>query len=528
MKRYMPVIVFVITSVIGLLMTFVVFQAERAAEQGRFEVLAHEAKGRIQARVDQRKALLTATLSYFEANKGPLSRAEFQIFVQGLDLSEEGRGMQGLGFARLVRTGDEARASAELLKNYGITQDVWPDTDQEWRAPIVMLEPQDPRNARALGFDMFSEEKRRAAMRSAYDTGQLRASAPVALVQENGVDPQTGFLFYIPYRTKGETEGFVYAPFRVGNLHRMALDFPTPLPVLVESWDITDGGRLPLFRSEGYEQVAGRLQEPVTRQVEVGGRIWSISVVERTPVNGGMSHWRSFILGTVSLLFAAALAVSIRNQMRAVEARREVVWISQKAIEEKDLLLQEMKHRIKNSIARILAMARQTAASAKTLDAFSASFSARLQAMANAQDLLTRSRWQKAALGELLTQELEQVFGSGLPGATLDGPAVILDEKATHALGLVTHELATNALKYAGIGDGGGTLTVAWRIEAEGARRMLCLDWREEGNAPVAASERKGFGTRLIDATVRAELGGMIERTFSPNGLAVRLRFAIT
>ena len=76
-------------------------------------------------------------------------------------------------------------------------------------------------------------------------------------------------------------------------------------------------------------------------------------------------------------------------------------------------------------------------------------------------------------------------------------------------------------------GDGGGTLTVAWRIEAEGTRRMLCLDWREEGNAPVAASERKGFGTRLIDATVRAELGGSIERTFSPNGLFVRLRFAI-
>ncbi|NBN80102.1 histidine kinase [Microvirga tunisiensis] len=528
MKRYLPAAAFVATSLIGLVLTLVLFQTERIADQRRFDVLAHEAVDRIRARVEQRKALLTATLSYFEANGGPLNRPEFQIFVQGLDLTDEGRGMQGIGFARLLHTGEEAAASAELLRNYGRAQQVWPDTAEDWRAPIVLLEPQDERNARALGFDMYSEDKRRQAMRRALDTGTLQASAPVELVQENGVDPQTGFLLYVPYRdAQGQTLGFVYAPFRIGNLHRMALDHPTGLGVLVDSWDVTGGQPVPLYRSDGYDQVAGRLQTPVTRQIDVGGRTWAISVVEAVPATRTLAHWRSFILGTVSLLFAAALAVSIRNQMRAVEARREVQRVSQQAIADKDLLLQEMKHRIKNSIARILAMARQTAAHSDTLDAFSASFSARLQAMANAQDLLTRSRWQKAALADLLTQELEQVFGAGLEGAQIDGPAVVLGEKATHALGLVVHELATNALKYARIGEGRARLEVRWRIEAARPADVLCLLWSEDGPDPLPAGGRSGFGTRLIDATVRGELNGTIERRFGERGLTVEVRFPL-
>ncbi|TIO14990.1 MAG: sensor histidine kinase, partial [Mesorhizobium sp.] len=138
-------------------------------------------------------------------------------------------------------------------------------------------------------------------------------------------------------------------------------------------------------------------------------------------------------------------------------------------------------HRIKNSITRVLAIARQTASQATDVKEFSASFSARLQAMAASQDMLTRSRWQKADLGDLLRTELGQVFGKELSEGILSGPEVLLDETTTQALGLTFHELATNALKYGEAGNSVGALKVEWRVEGRGRERTLVLDWREAG-----------------------------------------------
>ena len=163
-------------------------------------------------------------------------------------------------------------------------------------------------------------------------------------------------------------------------------------------------------------------------------------------------------------------------------------------------MLQEMKHRIKNSITRVLAIARQTAANAKDIGEFSESFSARLQAMAASQDMLTRSRWQKADLGELLRIELAQVFGKELPDGMLSGPKVLLSETMTQALGLTFHELATNALKYGEAGNSPDALKVEWRLRDQGD--LLALSWRETSNVPVTPPEKPGFGTRLIDMNI--------------------------
>lgn len=536
MRKYLPPAVFLIVSCVGLWLTWVVFQAESAAEQQRFESVAREAVDRIGQRVDQQLAVLAATQAFFEASGGIAGHTEFRTFVLGLELTDQLRGLQGVGFARLVHKGSEAAANAELTTYYGGGIKVWPsETDQDWRAPIVLLEPQDPRNARALGYDMFSEPLRRAAMTLALETGQPRASAPVELVQETGTDKQTGFLVYSPYssaqqravagESRGSSDGFIYAPVRAGDLIGAALAHPQLLPVEV---DVADGGgdvstQPLLFRSGNFDKLSLRNFRSMTAQVHVAGRDWTIRVRQAGADNGIGAHWRSLLICTVSLLFAAALAVSIRNQHRAVDARRQLEELSRLAIAEKDLMLQEMKHRIKNSIARILAIARQTASSSPSLEAFSSSFASRLQAMANAQDLLTRSRWQRAGLNELLEQELEQVFGDSLQREKLCGPPVVLNEKAAHALALVFHELATNALKYARVGEDGGSLTVDWTLERAPKGKLLQLTWTEISAHAVEPGTAKGFGTRLIDASIRGELGGHIEREFSGHGLCVRM-----
>ena len=202
--------------------------------------------------------------------------------------------------------------------------------------------------------------------------------------------------------------------------------------------------------------------------------------------------------------------------------------MTERTVEEKNLLLQETKHRIKNSIARILAMARQTAIHSNTLEEFSSSFEARMQAMANAQDMLTESSWRRAALRDLLQAELNQVFGDRIPEEALDGPNVEFGETAAQALGLTFHELATNAMKYGGVAEQDGTLSVTWRHEEDGDR--ITIDWVERRPSGTSSAEPKngagtspgeesstpssGFGTRLIDASIRLELNGSIERSF--------------
>ena len=164
-------------------------------------------------------------------------------------------------------------------------------------------------------------------------------------------------------------------------------------------------------------------------------------------------------------------------------------------------MLQEMKHRIKNSIAKMLAIARQTAANSGSIAEFTSSFSARMQAMAASQDMLTRSQWQKADLGKLLRTELEQVFGPNIEKLHLSGPQIELNETATQALGLTFHELATNALKYGEAGNGDGTLRVEWEVRRE--RQAAHTGAQLERERSIRAG--RTFENRLRDEADRHE-----------------------
>ncbi|TYC58572.1 histidine kinase [Rhodobacterales bacterium] len=537
MRKHIPLLVFLISAAIGLSLTYTILQAERIAEHRGFEILANEAVDRIRQRIEHNFSLITATHSFFDADEEEITRRKFQSFALGLFLKGQLSGMQGIGFAELIAADQEDAASAALSRNYELDRRIWPETGEDLRTPIVLLEPLDIRNKAALGFDMFSEAVRRKAIRNAASSFQVSASAPVMLVQEITDEKQAGFLAYLPLKARDgqrgveiagsvPVTGFIFAPFRAGDLHKAALTLPTPVSVLVRTVDVTDGEPELLFESSEFAEKLKDAENSTTEQLDVGGRTWDVTVIESAPKSHTFLYWRTFILGFVSLLFSAALAVSVRSQMNASEANRRLKQVSEKALQDKDLMLQEMKHRIKNSIARILAIARQTANAAEDLESFSNSFTSRLQAMANAQDLLTRSAWQKADLRALLTQELEQVFGSGAEKIRLDGPDVLLNEACTHALGLVFHELATNAMKYSDAFDDGGTFEVVWRV-VEGEKKRLELDWIESSSTDVVQPETLGFGSRLMQALVAGEMSGSINRRFSDTGIEVNIRIPL-
>lgn len=506
------------------------------ANRINFSAVADETVRRISDRVESHILLIRGTGAFFSASGRVVSRTELARYVADLRLSDAYAGVQGIGFARFVpaQAGSDHAVSAEIQGNYGLKVLPWPPTDQDDRAAITMLEPATDRNKVALGFDMYSNPARRDAMDLAIRTGTVQASGRVDLVQDKDQPQQAGFLIYSPfYGPQGATPGsrpigFVYSPFRANDLFSVALNRTPELPIKVSIFDGSATEQNLLYRTEG-EPAPDAEEFKVVTTLPIAGRRWIIETRPSVDYQPPADQSRSYILVIVSFLLAGALALSSRAQQQAVLVGENLQKETEKNLNERELLLQEMKHRIKNMIARVMAMARQTARNSKDIDQFTSSFTARLDAMATSQDLLARSKWQRADLRTLLVQELRQVFGETLDESQLSGPAVQLNESATQAFGLTFHELATNGLKYGFARNADGELSVRWKLQTIGDGQHLVLNWTERCKfdlaelQPADAVAKTGFGTRLIDATMRIELGGVIKRDLGEGGLDVSI-----
>ncbi len=518
---------------VGLLTAAASWLTIEEANRTSFEATAQEAVRRIGERIENHILLLSSTEALFETTGEIPTAQQFKTFVAHLQEADQFDGIQGIGFARYVQAGPSSNVTiaAELDRNYGISRRPWPETTEQNRTPIVLIEPSTDRNRRARGFDMFSEPVRRAAILAAMNEERMRASGAVRLVQENGDEQQAGFLIYTPFFAvnSGRLLGFIYAPFRITNLFDSALNRVPVLPAHVTAWDGNPAPSSLIYQSINEPSVDAETYS-VDSTLEVAGRTWTLTVKPSAAYAPSADQTRSIMLAIAGLLLASALAASSRAQQHAIEVGEALREESDRALSDRELLLQEMKHRIKNMIARVMAISRQTARNSDSLADFSESFGARLHAMAASQDLLARTSWQGADLRTLLVQELKQLFGDDFDEKGLNGPEIHLNEAAAQAFGLAFHELATNALKYGSARFDTGKLEISWFIQdlSHEAERLV-FKWSEysveplEANEPVAPGKRNGFGTRLLDATMRVELGGSIETVLNEHGIGVTI-----
>jgi len=193
--------------------------------------------------------------------------------------------------------------------------------------------------------------------------------------------------------------------------------------------------------------------------------------------------------------------------------------ITERRIEEQQRqhLMAELDHRVKNVLAAVQALAQQTAKRTTSLDAFLTNFGGRLKAMASANELLTAARWRGAAVEHLVAAEL----GALSPGQTSwGGPELFLTPRAANALSLALHELATNAVKFGALSLESGHVEVRWKH----ARGGFELTWTETGGPTVSPPSRRGFGSTLLDQVTPRELNGEAMVEYPPAGVVVRLR----
>jgi PAS domain S-box-containing protein len=170
------------------------------------------------------------------------------------------------------------------------------------------------------------------------------------------------------------------------------------------------------------------------------------------------------------------------------------------------LLVQELNHRVKNTLATIQAIANQSMRRAKTPAEFVKGFSGRVQALARTHDLLTQTRLQGAEIMDLVRDQV-LLGGQDDRRVEISGPTLMLDAQAAMNLALVVHELATNARKYGALSGPDGRLSVTWETRTNDERRLV-LEWRESASRKIAVPRERGFGTTLIEQTLKAHGGG--------------------
>ena len=193
---------------------------------------------------------------------------------------------------------------------------------------------------------------------------------------------------------------------------------------------------------------------------------------------------------------------------------------------QKELLISELSHRVKNTLAIIQSIANQSTRSAATMEDFRSSFMARLQAIAACHDLLVRSDHHAVSLEALVLSQIRP-FAANTDSMSVNGPNVTVPGDVAYSLGLVLHELATNASKYGALSTDAGKVLVNWNIAAVSGGQQLHLTWEEAGGPYVDPPESQGFGTRLIEHTLASLGGDSAKISFSHTGVVCELKMLL-
>jgi two-component sensor histidine kinase len=218
--------------------------------------------------------------------------------------------------------------------------------------------------------------------------------------------------------------------------------------------------------------------------------------------------WRNLAIASVigGVLLMVGLAFAVR--MATTIARGEMLH---------DLLIEELNHRVKNTLAILQAIATQTFRSASRAER--EKFEGRLGALAEAHNLLSQEKWQGSELQDVIARVLQPYLLSGPGRMRMFGPKVPLSPRLAVVLSMIVHEIATNAAKYGALSNDTGTVALDWEVLEEGDGRKLRMIWAEAGGPHVTAPVQRGFGSRLIERSARDQLGGEATVDFLPHGV---------
>jgi two-component sensor histidine kinase/CHASE1-domain containing sensor protein len=517
----MPMAIFLLVIAITMLSVFAIERGQDERNKAEMGSRAVEIASALERRANASSSYLRSGAALL-ASLDNVPASGFRRFVSELRLDADYRGAEGIGWAPVVYPEDivafETRMAAEAPGRPRVFPDL--DPSQPFAVPVAFLQPDTERNRRALGFDMFSEPVRQAAMLEAQRTARPTASGKVILEQE-GDGKKPGFLIYMPVFSQSDGQrilrGFIYSPFNAEDFLASALEREAPGLYGIRLYDSEEHGDNLLAEINADGEYASSYSEPVV----IANHPWVLRLdAPRGSILSGLS--------VTTLLFGLLVATLLMMLMRmltqqAHENEAALRWFEEQA-SIRNSLTRELSHRVKNTLANVLSIIALTRRRAIDLDEFADGLDGRIRALSATHDLLTQSDWGTTPIRAVVDAELAPYLQADDSRVEVVGPHVELAPNDALSLGLAIHELATNAAKYGALSTAEGRVKIVW---IKIAPDRVQLEWCESHGPPVPADPPRGFGTDLIEKIVAHELGTPVKLDYKPEGVSCVLTIPV-
>ncbi|MGB5794060.1 CHASE domain-containing protein [Poseidonibacter sp.] len=307
---------------ISILIGYSSYHINLDKKQMLFDSLTKKITHQIYNRMDTYREVLYSGLGFFEASN-EVTRKEWSIFVTKLQIQKYFSGIQGLGYTLVLRENELEKNIKEIRSEGFESYKIFPEGKRDLYTSIIFLEPFNQRNIRAFGYDMYSEKIRRKAMNNAIETGLPSLSGKVKLVQENGIDEQTGFLFYaplykknMPLTTKEERfdaiKGFVYAVFRTKDFLTNTIKDSLPLIDLKMYDGNTKNSNMLLYESNSQIDINENFNKTI--EIKRDGHSWLLEINAKESYFKFWENINSLVFTLIGLFITFLLSLIIKRQ----------------------------------------------------------------------------------------------------------------------------------------------------------------------------------------------------------------------
>ncbi|MFM5894465.1 MAG: CHASE domain-containing protein [Novosphingobium sp.] len=471
----------------------------------------------LERRVSATQAYLMSGAALFESGMD-VDQQTFNRLAATLQADNDFQGIMALGWSVRMAPA-QVGAFENMMRQSGSPGfHAWPratDPTERFVDAIKFVAPITADNRNLIGFNLRSEPVRRAAIDRAVQSGRPTITGRVRRLQRGDVP---GIIMIAPVyeyggqsSTRGQLKGFITGGMRADRFILASIIGQADSKLDLQVYDQQIDPAHLLFQQGG--PIADGTS--VIRYAHVADRLWvvksSIAPVGLLGQTGMLVLLAGLIIASL-LLFIVRLAIQqALFDRRQLEARQE-----QDAI--RAMLTRELNHRVKNTLANVLSILSLSRRNAQDLDSFVMDFDARVRALSATYNLLMHTSWGATSVRSILEAEMAPYFESDPPRILLEGHDTQIAPNDALSLGLLIHELVTNAAKFGALSNATGRVELRW--SQSGDERLL-FDWQERGGPPPPDERKRGFGSDLIEKVISRELRSEIHLEFPAEGLHV-------
>ena len=464
----------------------------------------------IERRTSTMQAYLISGAALFNA-RGSVDRATFSRFAATIERNSDLKGVLAIGWAE-TQIGQAAPGTKTIPGRA---------RPQGQQAPqiIRLISPETAPNLAARGFDLASEARRSAAMVRASQTGAPTITDKITLVQDLGKPARPGIVMFMPVYSgdlrgadSADVRGYVFAAMRIDEYIKAALGSAYSPTMPLQIFDNSEAADN-LLLAQGAPIEAG---SAVRRTISVANHIW---IVKTNAAPSSLFSQTAMFIVLAGLIIGGLLANIVRLAIRQAQSALLQLEVRKEQDSIRAILTRELNHRVKNALANVLSILALSRRGATDIDQFVETFSGRVRALSATHNLLIQSSWSTVKVSEVVNTELAPFAADEHQRIEISGEDFELAPNDALSLGLLLHELATNAGKYGALSNAAGMVTLTWR-KVTGA--LVLFEWTERGGPKVAAHPVRGFGSDLIEKVISRQLKSDIKLEFAATGVHCR------